>query len=186
MQAIKKWIGKLLENIGRIVQHLIKVSKRTQFKTIGDRVSIGSRCQFTPETISIGNDVSIGIGCVMQSTHGEIIIGNHVMFGPYVRIHGGNHKIDVIGMYMKDVKKTEVDRDENVIIEDDVWVGDGVIILSGVTIGQGSVIGAGAVVTKDVPPYSIYTGVPSLKIRRRFTDEQIIEHERLIRETEVK
>jgi acetyltransferase-like isoleucine patch superfamily enzyme len=37
--------------------------------------------------------------------------------------------------------------------------------MSGVTIGKGSVIAAGAVVTKDIPPYTLYGGVPAKKIK---------------------
>jgi acyl-[acyl carrier protein]--UDP-N-acetylglucosamine O-acyltransferase len=53
--------------------------------------------------------------------------------------------------------------------------------LSGVTIGRGSIIGAGSVVTKDVPPYSISFGCPARVFRSRFTPEQIVEHERVLR-----
>lgn len=185
MHCLKKWIGRLLKKLIQAIYYLIKYSERTQFKAIGSRVFIGIRCQFTHETISIGDDVSIGVGCILQSTHGQIVIGSHVMLAPYVRIHGGNHKTNVIGMYMKAVQKDDTDKDGDVVIEDDVWVGDGAIILTGVRIGRGSVIGAGSVVTKDVPPYSIYTGVPALKIWPRFTEEQITEHEKLIRELEM-
>lgn len=58
-------------------------------------------------------------------------------------------------------------------IGNDVWIGAGVQVLSGVTIGDGCVIGAGAIVTKDVPPYSIVTGVPGKVIRKRFSDDII-------------
>ena len=52
------------------------------------------------------------------------------------------------------------------------WIGTGAIILQGVTIGDGAVIAAGAVVTKDVPPYEIWGGVPARKIRDRSRDLQ--------------
>lgn len=68
------------------------------------------------------------------------------------------------------------------MIESGCWIGTRAIILKGVTIGKGSIIGAGAVVTKDVPPYSVYVGVPALKVKPRFSDEQIAEHEKLLRE----
>ncbi len=44
----------------------------------------------------------------------------------------------------------------------------------------GSVIAAGAVVTKDVPPYTIY--ISENKQKRRFNDEQIMEHEKRLME----
>lgn len=65
-----------------------------------------------------------------------------------------------------------VKRNENIIVEDDVWIGMEALILSGVKIGRGSIIGARAIVTKDVPPYSIFIGNRVLK--RRFS-EKIIE-----------
>lgn len=54
---------------------------------------------------------------------------------------------------------------KKVVIKDGAHIGIGAIIMPGVTIGEGAVVGAGAVVTKDVPPYSIATGVPAKVIR---------------------
>ncbi|WII71833.1 CatB-related O-acetyltransferase [Bdellovibrio sp. 22V] len=59
----------------------------------------------------------------------------------------------------------------HVNIGHDVWIGENVVIKSGVNIGTGAVIGAGSVVTKDVPPYEIWGGVPAKLIRRRFPDD---------------
>lgn len=42
-----------------------------------------------------------------------------------------------------------------------------VIIMPCVKIGNGIVIGAGAVVTKDVPDYAIFSGVPARIIKFR-------------------
>lgn len=38
-------------------------------------------------------------------------------------------------------------------------------------------IDAGAVVTKSLPPYSVYLGVPVAKMYPRFSEDQIMEHE---------
>ena len=62
-------------------------------------------------------------------------------------------------------------RSHKVIIEHDVWIGHGAILLPGVRIGIGAAIGAGAVVTKNVPPFTIVTGVPAKVLRRRLTLE---------------
>ena len=39
-----------------------------------------------------------------------------------------------------------------------------------VTIGDGVVIGAGAVVTKNIPPYEVWGGVPAKFICKRYKD----------------
>lgn len=54
-------------------------------------------------------------------------------------------------------------------IGNDVWVGANSVILAGLKIGDGSVIGAGSVVTKNIPPYEIWAGVPAKKIKNRFS-----------------
>jgi acetyltransferase-like isoleucine patch superfamily enzyme len=46
-------------------------------------------------------------------------------------------------------------------IGDHVFVGAGAIVNMGVTIGERSVVAAGAVVTRDVPPYTVVSGVPA-------------------------
>lgn len=83
------------------------------------------------------------------------------MFGSNVTIITGNHRTDIIGKTMISVTINEKlpENDENVVINDDVWIGANAIILKGVTIGKGSVVGAGSVVTKDVPKYSIVGGI---------------------------
>ena len=103
-----------------------------------------------------------------------------------VNIITGNHRVDIKGRYMMDIKDCEKreEDDQDVVIEDDVWVGTGAIILKGVTIGRGSVVAAGSVVTRSIPPYSIVGGVPARVIKKRFTDEEIEEHEKILFESE--
>ena len=62
---------------------------------------------------------------------------------------------------MYDVKTKRPQDDQDVTIEDDVWIGVGSIILRGVTVHRGAVVAAGAVVTEDVPPYAVVGGVPA-------------------------
>jgi len=52
----------------------------------------------------------------------------------------------------------------------DVWVGAHAIVKPEVKLGNGCVVAAGAVVTKDVPAYTIVTGVPATPLRQRFPD----------------
>ncbi len=55
----------------------------------------------------------------------------------------------------------------NVIVENYVWIGANIFINSGVTIGTNSIVGANSVVTKDIPPFSVYGGVPAKFIRQK-------------------
>ena len=134
------------------------------------------------ENLSVGDGTSIPKGSVIYCTDAPLTIGRKVVFGPRPTIITGDHRIDIIGKHIIDVT-VEVKLPENdmpVQIEDGVWVGANVTILKGVTIGRGSVVAAGAVVTRSCPPYSIIGGVPAKIIRARFTDEEIVEHERIL------
>ena len=73
-----------------------------------------------------------------------------------------------------------LENDAAVVIEDDVWTGANVTILKDVTIGRGSVVAAGAVVTKSCSPYSIIGGVPAKVLKMRYTQDEIIEHEKAL------
>lgn len=173
-----KTVGRIMLNISNHIDSCIITYQKSKFKHCGKDVSIAlGRGIYTYSTISIGDDVFIGANAVMQSKYNEIKIGNHVAFGPCVHIFGANHDIYHVGQYMKSIGTKD---NGDIIIEDDCWIGSNVTILRGVHIGRGSVIGAGAVVSKDVPPYSIYTGIHDVKVRKRFSDDDIKLHETML------
>lgn len=70
------------------------------------------------------------------------------------------------------------DKSADVIINEDVWIGTNVTILAGVTIGRGAVIAAGSLVTKSVPPYALMVGSPARIMKKTFSVEQILKHEK--------
>ena len=133
---------------------------------------------FTYRNVTIGNDVYIGPHALFLCTESQIFIGNKVLFGPHVTIIGGDHRITDVGRFIYDVVDKHPEDDQDVHIEDDVWIGTNTTLLKGVTVGRGAVVAAGALVTKDVPPYAIVGGVPAKVLKYRFTPEQIQEHER--------
>jgi acetyltransferase-like isoleucine patch superfamily enzyme len=112
--------------------------------------------------ISAGNQVSINTG-VHIDAQGGLKIGNCVMIGPncvIATIGHGYKRLD-IPMVQQPFDLAEI------IIEDDVWIGASAVLSPGVRIGKGSIIAAGAVVVKDVPPYSVFGGVPAKLLWKR-------------------
>ena len=138
--------------------------------TIGDNVSIlkNSIIECTGvirelgDGLVIGNTTGIAQNAFIQ-VRGRVVIGNHVIIGPNVSIFSENHNFHDRNKYINEQGATRGD----VTIENGVWIGSGAIILAGVTIGSGAIIAAGAVVTKDVPPYEIWGGIPAKKISQR-------------------
>ena len=97
----------------------------------------------------------IGPQCYFDAR--DLIIGDHVGWGPGSKVLGSTHT----GL-PGDVPIIETD----LIIKPvrvGAWadIGTGAILLPGVTVGRGSIVGAGAVVTEDVPDFAVVAGVPA-------------------------
>jgi len=123
--------------------------------SIGDETSIGT-------FVEIQKGSRIGKKCKIQShtficegvtIEDAVFVGHGVMFindhFPQATNPDGTRQRD------KDWKllKTHVCQK--------VTIGSNATVLGNVTVGEGALIGAGAVVTKDVPAFSIVTGVPA-------------------------
>jgi acetyltransferase-like isoleucine patch superfamily enzyme len=171
-----------------IDRYILMPMKKAMLGTCGKSVILASGCNFTWENVNIGNDVYIGPNAMFMCTRAKITIGDHVMFGPNVSMITGGHRIDLIGRYMKSVTNNEKlpENDKDITLEGDNWIGANTTILKGVTIGRGAVIAAGSVVTKDIPAYSIWGGIPAREIGVRFSKDEIVEHERILLKLESK
>lgn len=173
----------------KILYNLIQKYRKRKLKKCGEHVRISSNCHLQGNIVC-GNHVTIGYGNYFVSTQATLYIHDYCVFGPNVTIYTGDHATSVIGKHICEItdddKKTFGKQyDADVVIEAGCWIGTRAIILKGCTIGKGSVIGAGAVVTKDVPPYSIYVGVPESKCFNRFTEQEIQEHEKILKKRNV-
>ena len=150
--------------------------------TTGQRFHLGILSYVSSvEGLDIGDDVYIGKFCSIQ-VNGRI--GNGVLIANNVGIVGRrDHDIRTLGVPIRrapwtgDTPTLAAHPANTVDIGDDVWIGFAAVILSGVRIGRGAVIAAGSVVTNDVKSYDIVGGNPAQNIGRRFSDEQIKDHE---------
>lgn len=115
-----------------------------------------------PQNIVLGRNVSIGRNAWI-SGGGGLVIGDNSLIGPNVFIHSANH------LYSKKnvLIKKQGHEFAKIIIGKDVWIAGNVTILPGVVIEDGAVIAAGTVLTKNVPAYCVYAGVPGRFIKER-------------------
>lgn len=184
MSTIIRKIYRLWGIFTRVCHRLfVQPFLRSMFGSCGKNVIIGKRSHISGiQNLHVGNKVVLGTDARILCTRAKLIMKDHVMVGPHVTFITGSHRTDLIGKYMIDVTDAEKlpENDQDVVIESDVWIGANCTILQGVTIGRGAVIAAGAVVTKDVPPYAVVGGVPAKVIKYRFTEEEIVEHEKLL------
>ena len=169
--------------IKKIINHFKQKRIIRSLKAAGSDVHIDSSCVGFFKNVSVGNSIYVGPRSNFNCMLAEIRLGNHIMVGPDVLFITGNHRYDVVGKYMDEItnKDKTQDDDQDIVVEDDVWIGLRSIILKGVTIGEGAIIAAGSVVTKNVEPYKIVGGVPAKVIKDRFSNEQLEEHLKLIK-----
>ena len=92
----------------------------------------------------------------------------------------GNHDFKKVGVPIINNHEKLPKNEADIRVEDDVWIGANVTVLMGVRIGRGCVIAAGAVLTKSIPPYCIAGGIPAKVIGKRFSIEEVLEHESIL------
>jgi maltose O-acetyltransferase len=159
LTIINEFIIFWLHLVGFIPSHYVR---RFFYRLAGIKIGKGSTIHtgarfYYPKNISIGNDSIIGEGVVLDG-RAKLVVGNHVAFASEVMVYNAEHNIQ---------SENFEAINEDVIIDDYVFIGPRAIILPGVHIGKGAVIAAGAVVTKDVPPLTIVGGVPAKVIGER-------------------
>ena len=135
------------------------------------KMLIGAAPKFAPnaslrngERITLGNRVHVGERTCLWAGNstGRILIGDDVMLAPGCFVTASDYGL-VEGTPPADQPKNEQD----VVIEDGVWLGANVVVVAGVTIGSGAVVGAGSVVSRDLPPNMICAGTPAKPIKPR-------------------
>lgn len=148
--------------VSKIPSHSIRLAfyrNVMKFK-IGKDSNIFMNCRFDMSSgLILKNNVAISPRCRLD-TRGTITIGQHVGISEDVIILTADHNI-----------RSEYFEGQNkgVFIEDYVWVGTRATILPGVNLGKGAVVAAGAMVTKSIPPFEIWAGIPAKKIGNRST-----------------
>ena len=156
--TIEEQIVTLLPDGGKLSGMRMRFHRR-RLKHMGERVTIASGARiFSPQDVTIGDDVGIGRGTMIDASDGGIIeIGSGIGIGPYCVLRAADHGFDDPNVPFRLQRHVP----GRIVIEDDVWLGSHVVVTRNVRIGRGAVIGAHSVVTKDVPPYAVAAGVPA-------------------------
>lgn len=149
--------------IGLIPSHRIRkiLYKKIYLANLGNKTVIYYGAELrSPWKLQIGEGTIIGDNVILDASRG-IKIGNNVNISSRASLYSLQH----------DYRNLNFDCTENnsgeIILYDRVWIGPQVIILPNIKIGEGSVIAGGAVVTKDVPSFEVWGGVPAKKIGDR-------------------
>lgn len=143
--------------IGQIHSHFIRkfFYRNIQGVNLAEDVIIYSGCEIrNPLELKIGRGSIIGDNAILDARAG-LEIGSNVNISSNVSIWTLQHD------YRDPDFACTKEHYGPVKISDRAWIGPNVVILHDVTIGEGAVVAAGAVVTRDVPPFTLYGGVPA-------------------------
>ncbi len=149
----------------------VTIGKRVEIRNRENgRVLLGDRCFLENDVrlvaardgkIKIGEGTEIGRGVIINSG-GNLDIGRYCLIANYVNINSSSH-----GTNRNNFIKAQKHNHGSIRIEDDVWIGSSASILLNTHIFEGAIIGANSLVSGNVPPYTIYGGIPAKFIRKR-------------------
>jgi len=110
-----------------------------------------------PWKLSIGDSAWIGEGVWIDNL-AHVWIGNNACVSQGAYLCTGSHdwsaeKFDLIT--------------QTIEIEDSAWVAAKTTVGPGVTIGEGAVLGLGSSTSKDLLPWTVYSGAPAKAIKER-------------------
>jgi carbonic anhydrase/acetyltransferase-like protein (isoleucine patch superfamily) len=127
--------------------------------------------------ISLQEGASIWYGAVLRGDVESISVGAYTNVQDGAILHGDPGQPTVLEDHVTVGHRAVI---HSAYIERGSLIGIGAIVLNGVRIGTGSIVGAGAVVSKSVPPYSLWVGVPAKPLRTVSAAEaaDLLEHAR--------
>lgn len=115
----------------------------------------------------IGEHVHIATGCVINAGNGYVEMGEGSGCSNNVVIAAGMPDLAFMHISAADEAQHQHPIRKRTIVDAHVVIFANATICPGVIIGNGAVIGAGAVVTKSVPAWEVWAGVPARKIATR-------------------
>ncbi len=114
-----------------------------------------------PWNLSIGAYSWIGEGVWIDNL-AQVTIKENVCLSQNAFLLTGNHN------YKKQAFNLMI---KPIVLEEGVWIGAKAIVCPGVTAQSHAMLSVGSVATKDLEPFSIYTGNPAVIIKKRVMED---------------
>jgi 2,3,4,5-tetrahydropyridine-2,6-dicarboxylate N-acetyltransferase len=165
--SLDEWNTLYEKNSNDIINYKLEYDRRNSAIPLADITKFNARIEpgaIIREYSSIGDGAVIMMGAIVNlgAVIGKntmidmnVVVGGRAQVGENCHIGAGSVLAGVI----------EPPSADPVIIEDNVLVGANAVIAEGVRVGKNSVVAAGAIVLEDIPPYTVYAGVPAKKIK---------------------
>lgn len=149
-------------SVGRNVRiHQMAVIANPAALSLGDDVRIDAFTIISAKHVEIGSHVHIGGHCLL-SGRGAITIGSFCGISNGVKFFTSSDKVDIADHSIADDEHTDT---ADIHLERHATLCANVVVMPGVTFGRCCYVGAFSLVKKDIPEYTIASGIPA-KVRR--------------------
>ena len=108
--------------------------------------------------LTIGDGCFVNHDCLIDAA-GDVTLGRNVALANLVSLLTSGHEIG------DPRARAGIRVLKPIVVGDGAWLGANVTVLGGVAIGVGAVVAAGSVVRADVPPHTLWAGVPARFVR---------------------
>ncbi len=137
---------------------------------IGFASYIGANSDF--RNAHIGKYTSIGpnVLCILGNHPSNTFVSTHPAFFSTRKQVGFSYTEKPL--FEEFAKPLKENTNYSIVVGNDVWIGANTSIIDGVTIGDGAIIAANSLINKDIPPFTIYGGVPAKLIKERFQEDE--------------
>lgn len=102
------------------------------------------------------------VNALLNVQSGNILIKDFVFFGHNVCLLTGSHDLNFAG---KQRIEGVIPDGRDIVIEKGVWLTSNVTVIGPCIIGENSVVLPGSVVNCDIPPNSVFGGVPARLVK---------------------
>jgi acetyltransferase-like isoleucine patch superfamily enzyme len=136
-----------------------------------ERIVIGAHCRIDDFVkleggagLSIGDYIHIASFCHLNIGGGKLLLGSRSAFASGCKIITGGNRPEGQSMSAVAPMDLQVIKLDTVVICEDACILTNAVVLPGVRVGVGARLAAGSVLTKSIPDYEIWAGVPAKKI----------------------
>jgi acetyltransferase-like isoleucine patch superfamily enzyme len=132
---------------------------------------------FAPNNMYLYEQTRIGDGFRLISNKGKFILKKYSVLASDCTIITQNHR-STVGIPQVFLGINHInDSEEDIVIEEDVWIGYGVTLLKGAHCSRGCICAAHSLINREIPPYAVVAGTPAKIIAVKFSKQQILRHE---------
>lgn len=149
-------------------------SRRDHYGYIDKTSEVKAPVYGPKQNVYIYEHCGINAGAKFICNSGKFIMKHNCSVGTDLTVITCNHRYDQVGIIPGGDNWNEA-YEEDVLVDDCVWIGANVTLCPGTIISRGCIVAAGSVCVKshEYPPYSVIGGNPAKFIKFRLSlDEQ--------------